>query len=48
MFFIRSYEKQIKKDLDFNEIEQRLAAGWYLHSSQRKRYLKSIIKDKKE
>ena len=45
MFIIRSYAKQIKKDLDFNEIEQRLAEGWYLQSIQRKRYLKSIIKD---
>ena len=40
--------KKKEKDLDFNEIDERLAAGWYLHSGQRKRYLKSIIKDKKE
>ena len=31
-----------------NEIDERLAAGWNGHSGQRKRYLKSIIKDKKE
>ena len=37
----------INKSL-FNEIDERLAAGWYVHSGQRKRYLKSIIKDKKE
>ena len=37
-----------KKNLDFNEIDERLAAGWYVNSGQRKRYLKSIIKDKKE
>tara|TARA_B100000989_G_scaffold153265_1_gene114340 strand:- start:115 stop:237 length:123 start_codon:yes stop_codon:yes gene_type:complete len=30
-----------------NEIDERLAAGWYVCSGQRKRYLKSIIKDKK-
>ena len=34
--------------LDFNEIDERLAAGWYVYSGQRKRYLKSIIKYKKE
>ena len=34
------------KDLDFNEIDERLLAGWYVHSSQRKRYLKSISKKK--
>ena len=32
---------------DFNEIDARLTAGWYVHSGQRKRYLKSIMKDKK-
>jgi len=37
-----------EKEPDFNEIDERLAAGWYVHSGQRKRYLKSIIKDKKE
>jgi len=40
--------KKKEKDLDFNEIDERLAAGCYVHSDQRKRYLKSIIKDKKE
>ena len=35
------------KKLDFNEIDERLAAGWYVDSGQRKRYLKSIIEDKK-
>ena len=34
------------KDLDFNEIDERLAAGWYVYSGQRKRYLKSISKKK--
>ena len=29
------------------EIDERLTAGWYVCSGQRKRYLKSIIKDKK-
>ena len=38
----------LKENPDFNEIDERLAAGWYVHSGQRKRYLKSIIKDKKE
>jgi len=36
-----------EKDLEFNEIDERLAAGWYVCSGQRKRYLKSIMKDKK-
>ena len=40
-------KRKKEKDLDFNEIDERLAAGWYVHSGQRKRYLKSIIKDKK-
>ena len=34
------------KELDFNEIDERLAAGWYVYSGQRKRYLKSISKKK--
>ncbi len=34
------------KDLDFNEIDERLAAGWYVYSGQRKRYLKSISEKK--
>jgi hypothetical protein len=37
-----------EKDLEFNEIDERLAAGWYVCSGQRKRYLKTLIKDKKE
>ena len=36
-----------EKDLDFNKIDERLAAGWYDFSGQRKRYLKTLIKDKK-
>ena len=40
--------KKKEKDLDFNEIDERLAAGWYVDSGQRKRYLKSIIEDKKK
>ena len=32
---------------DFDEINERLTAGWYVCSGQRKRYLKSIIKNKK-
>ena len=32
--------------MQFNEIDKRLAAGWYVNSGQRKRYLKSLIKDK--
>jgi len=39
--------KKKEKDLDFNEIDERLVAGWYVCSGQRKRYLKSITKDKK-
>ena len=36
-----------EKDLDFNEIDARLVAGRYVCSGQRKRYLKTLIKDKK-
>ena len=32
---------------DFYEVDERLAAGWYVCSGQRKRYLKTLIKDKK-
>ncbi len=32
----------------FIQIDERLPAGWYVHSGQRKRYLKTLIKDKKE
>ena len=41
-------DKKEKLITDFYEGDERLAAGWYVHSGQRKRYLKSIIKDKKE
>ena len=34
-------------DDDFNEIDARLTAGWYVHSGQRKRYLKSLNQKKK-
>ena len=40
-------DKKEKINTDFYEIDKRLAAGWYVHSGQRKRYLKSIMKDKK-
>ncbi len=39
--------KKKKNEPDFNEIEERLTTGWYVDSGQRKRYLKSIIEDKK-
>tara|TARA_A100001388_G_scaffold202992_1_gene154023 strand:- start:298 stop:423 length:126 start_codon:yes stop_codon:yes gene_type:complete len=39
--------KKKEKNLDFNEIDERLAAGWYVNSGQRKRFLKSIMKEKK-
>ena len=39
--------RYIEKEPNFNEIDERLAEGWYVHSFQRKRYLKSLIKDKK-
>ena len=34
-------------DDDFNQIDARLSAGWYVHSGQRKRYLKSLNQKKK-
>ena len=40
-------KKEEKLNDDFDEIDERLTAGWYVCSGQRKRYLKSIIKDKK-
>jgi len=40
-------KKEEKLNDDFDEIYQRLTAGCYVFSSQIKRYLKSIIKDKK-
>ena len=36
-----------EKEKDFNEIGERFAAGWYMHTGQRKRFLKSLFKDKK-
>ena len=39
-------DQKNNKELDFNEIDERLAAGWYVFSGQRKRYLKSISKKK--
>ena len=44
---MKDSKKEDFLDDDFNEIDARLSAGWYVHSGQRKRYLKSIIKDKK-
>ena len=41
-------DQKKNKILDFNEIDERLSAGWYVCSGQRKRYLKSLYKDKKE
>ena len=40
------FNKKIKKNLI--RIPERLTTGWFVHSGQRIRYLKSIIKDKKE
>ena len=40
-------DQKKNKILDFNEIDERLAACWYVFSGQRKRYLKSLCKDKK-
>ena len=40
-------EKNKNRKLDFSEIDKRLVAGWYVCSGQRKRYLKSIMKEKK-
>ena len=39
-------DQKKEKELDFNEIDERLLAGWYVCSGQRKRYLKSISKKK--
>ena len=41
-------DKKEKLNTDFYEIYERLAAGWYVCSVQRKRYLKILSKDKKE
>jgi len=40
-------DKKEKLNTDFYEIDERLAAGWYVHSGQRKRYLKSLNQKKK-
>ena len=39
-------DQQNNKESDFNEIDERSAAGWHVYSGQRKRYLKSISKKK--
>ena len=39
-------DQKNNKELDFNVIDERLAAGWYVYNGQRKRYLKSISKKK--
>ncbi len=39
-------ENEKETVVDFDEIDERLAAGWYVYSGQRKRYLKSISKKK--
>ena len=46
-FYLNQELKLRKLNDDFDEIDERLTAGWYVCSGQRKRYLKSIIKDKK-
>ena len=53
LFAIKYYDnpsavtKEDFLDDDFNEIDARLTAGWYVHSGQRKRYLKSLNQKKK-
>ena len=39
--------KEEKLNDDFDEIDERFTAGLYVCSGQRKRYWKSIMKDKK-
>ena len=39
---MKDSKKEDFLDDDFNEIDARLSAGWYVHSGQRKRYLKSL------
>ena len=39
-------DQKNNKELDFNVIDERLAAGWYVYNGQLKRYLKSISKKK--
>ena len=41
------WEKKLQEAVKRQQRDERLAAGWYVCSGQRKRYLKSIIKDKK-
>ena len=41
-------DKKEKLRTDFYQIDERLVAGWYICSGQRKRYLKSIMKNKKD
>ena len=45
---MKDSKKEDFLDDDFNEIDARLTAGWYVHSGQRKRYLESLIKYNKE
>ena len=44
---LKDSKKEDFLDDDFNEIDARLTAGWYVHSGQRKRYLKSLNQKKK-
>ena len=44
---MKDSKKEDFLDDDFNEIDARLTAGWYVHSGQRKRYLKSLNQKKK-
>ena len=44
---MKDSKKEDFLDDDFNEIDARLSAGWYVHSGQRKRYLKSLNQKKK-
>ena len=39
---MKDSKKEDFLDDDFNEIDARLTAGWYVNSGQRKRYLKSL------
>ena len=39
-------DQKNNKEVDFNEIDEQLAAVWYMFSGQRKRYFKSISKKK--
>ena len=44
---MKDNKKEDFLDDDFNEIDARLTAGWYVHNGQRKRYLKSLNQKKK-